>query len=259
MNPAEEKPTVFEREYFLTPAECTPERRMPLTLLINRLIEVATLHADSLGIGYTTLSKHSQTWVLSRVAVEMKLYPGVRDHYTIRTWVSSVSRLFSERDFEICDSRGEVIGHARTVWAALNVDTRTAGDISYLSFVSEYIPGKESPVAKPSRPMVLKDYEVAGTYRFKYTDIDFNRHVNSSRYIELLLNQWPLGFHDRYRLTRFEIAYLHEACFDDEVEVRLHDSDGEVRAELVNGDRALCRAMFRYTPREPENMESYKV
>ena len=37
-----------------------------------------------------------------------------------------------------------------------------------------------------------------------YCDVDFNRHVNSSRYIELLLVRWSLDFHDRNRLTRFE-------------------------------------------------------
>lgn len=49
--------SLFEQTYFLTPAECNPEGRMPITLLINRLIEVATLHANELGIGYATLVK----------------------------------------------------------------------------------------------------------------------------------------------------------------------------------------------------------
>ena len=60
MNPEHEaraqgKPRLFERTYFLTPAECNPQQRMPLTLLINRIIEVATLHATELGIGYADL------------------------------------------------------------------------------------------------------------------------------------------------------------------------------------------------------------
>ena len=118
---------IFSEEYFLTPGECNPEQRMPLTLLINRLIEVATLHANQIGIGYEFLRKEKQTWVLSRVAVEMKRYPGVDDTYRISTWVNSISRLFSERDFEITTDSGEVIGHARTVWAVINTEPRQAG------------------------------------------------------------------------------------------------------------------------------------
>ncbi len=71
---------LFENRYFLTPAECNPQGRMPITLLINRLIEVATLHANAIGIGYGTLVGRHETWVLSRVAVEMSRYPAVNDH-----------------------------------------------------------------------------------------------------------------------------------------------------------------------------------
>lgn len=250
---------IFERTYFLTPAECNPHGRMPITLLINRLIEVATLHANEIGIGYASLVDYNETWVLSRVATEMSLYPGVNDHYTVRTWISSISRLFSERDFEILDGEGKTIGHARTVWAVLNTVSRTVADISRMAWVADFIPAdKLCPVEKPSRPRPLTDCRTE-RYRFTYCDIDFNRHVNSSRYIELLLNQWDLDFHDRNRLTRFEIAYLHEAYFGEEVEVRLADEPAATdtpggtaatRAELLHDGHPLCRALLRFSPRE---------
>lgn len=287
---------VFEARYFLTPGECNPEQRMPLTLLINRLIEVATLHANQIGVGFDFLVREHQTWVLSRVAVEMRCYPGVNEHYAVRTWVSSISRLFSERDFEIADGDGAVIGHARTVWAVIDTRTRSVGDISRIGWMKEIIPDKQSPVEKPSRPKpVAAPVDIAGDarkaqptgddraageeplvpqgyrevkYRFQYTDIDFNRHVNSSRYIELLLNQWSLDYHDANRLTRFEIAYIHEARYNEEVTLRLlpdaEASDAAepccgtpgamapcaIRAELVSPDgQPVFRALLRFSPR----------
>ncbi len=241
---------LFENRYFLTPAECNPQGRMPITLLINRLIEVATLHANAIGIGYDTLVGRHETWVLSRVAVEMSRYPAVNDHYTIRTWISSINRLFSERDFEILDTQGTPIGYARTVWAVLNTDTRQGADISHMEWVADLIPAdKVCPVDKPSRPRPVTGY-AAHPYRFTYCDIDVNRHVNSSRYIELLLNQWSLSFHDEFRLTRFEIAYMREAHYNEEVEVRLqHLDNGVVRAELAHGDAPLCRALLSFSAR----------
>ncbi len=250
---------IFSEEYFLTPGECNPEQRMPLTLLINRLIEVATLHANQIGIGYEFLRKEKQTWVLSRVAVEMKRYPGVDDTYRISTWVNSISRLFSERDFEITTDSGEVIGHARTVWAVINTETRQVGDISRISWIEAIIPGRDCPVEKPGRLRFVNppaspaegDYREI-RYRFQYTDLDFNRHVNSSRYIELLLNQWSLDFHDANRLTRFEIAYMHEARYDMEVTLRLLTlpDASETRAELLDPDgKPMLRALLRFSPR----------
>lgn len=254
-----EIPQVFSRSYFLTPGECNPQQRMPLTLLINRLIEVATLHANQIGIGYAFLTLEHQTWVLSRVAVEMKRYPGVNENYTVVTWISSISRLFSERDFEILAENGEVIGHARTVWAVIDTRSRQVGDISRISWVSELIPGKDSPVDKPSRlrpvlPPSEQQGQTAGfrqtSYRFQYTDIDFNRHVNSSRYIELLLNQWSMEYHDANRLTRFEIAYIHEAHYDEEALLRLQDEGEVTRAELTGADgQPIFRSLLRFSAR----------
>ncbi|MDE6528556.1 MAG: hypothetical protein K2L78_05885, partial [Muribaculaceae bacterium] len=99
--------------------------------------------------------------------------------------------------------------------------------------------------------MCISDRCRTDRYRFTYCDLDVNRHVNSSRYIELLLNHWSLDFHDHNRLTRFEIAYIHEAHYDEEVEVRLTDdpATGSTRAELINQGRPLCRAMLRFSPR----------
>lgn len=243
---------IFEATYFLTPAECNPQKRMPMTLLINRLIEVATLHANHLGIGYEYLAPMHQTWVLSRVAVEMCRYPGVNDNYTIRTWVRSVNRLFSEREFQILDEQGSTLGWASTVWAVLDTDTRKVADISRLEWIADVVPqDMVCPIAKPSRPREPKDYR-SESYRFTYCDLDVNRHVNSSRYIELLLNQWSLDFHDRYRLTRFEIAYLHEAVYDELVEVRLAPMDGQPEttiAELFNGSQPICRSILTFSPR----------
>lgn len=226
---------------------------MPITLLINRLIEIATLHANQLGIGYASLVERKGTWVLSRVAVEMQRYPEVNENYTIRTWVCGINRLFSERDFEILDGQGATIGWARTLWAVINTETRAAEDISHMLWLEEIIPDKECPVEKPSRLRALKEYS-STPYTFTYCDMDFNRHVNSSRYIELLLNQWSLDFHDHNRLYRFEISYIHEAHYDQQVEVRLfsdpNSEQSTTYAELVDGDQALCRALLRFEPRD---------
>lgn len=248
---------IFERTYFLTPAECNPQGRMPITLLINRLIEVATLHANDVGIGYAYLVTRHETWVLSRVGVEMTRYPGVNENYTVRTWMSGINRLFSDRDFEILDGDGNTIGWARTVWAVLNTDNRQAADLSHMYHIRELFPDDKTCEAAPlARLRPLAEYETLH-YRFTYCDIDFNRHVNSSRYIELLLNCRSLDFHDHNRLTRFEISYLHEAYYDEPVEVRLapmppspeFPATEVTLAELVHGDRPLCRALLGYSPR----------
>ena len=72
----------YSETFFLAPGECDPQQRMPLSLLTMRLIQVATYHANQWGVGYETLIKERETWVLSRVAIEMHRYPMVNETYT---------------------------------------------------------------------------------------------------------------------------------------------------------------------------------
>ena len=48
---------------------------MPVWLLTERIIDVATEHANSWEVGYARLIIDNQAWVLSRVAIEMKRWP----------------------------------------------------------------------------------------------------------------------------------------------------------------------------------------
>ena len=114
----------YTREFFLTAGECTPQKEMPLPLLVSRLIEVATEHANIWGVGYAKLIELNQAWVLSRVTVEMTDYPRVNENYTIRTWVEGYNRYFSQRNFEIVDAEGKTLGYARTIWLVIDSEKR---------------------------------------------------------------------------------------------------------------------------------------
>ena len=67
----------YSHSYILTAGESDAEGRMPLTLVTERVIEVATEHANALNIGYDALIKKNIGWVLSRLSIEMLRYPRI--------------------------------------------------------------------------------------------------------------------------------------------------------------------------------------
>lgn len=235
----------FSESFFLTPGECNPEKEMPISVLVSRIIEVATLHANTWGVGFATLAKENQSWVLSRVTIEMKRFPTLNENYKLTTWIENFNKFFSERDFEITDGENNIIGYARTIWVVIDSTTRESVDISRFTFMQDYISEKECPIAKQRKLRPLDEYE-SKQYTFRYCDVDFNRHINSCKYIELLLNQWSLDFHDHHKISRFEIAYMKEAYFDETVEIRIKDMGNDKYTELVHNDEHLCRAHFTF-------------
>lgn len=212
---AENKPLdIYTAEWFLPAGQTDSRGLMPVTLIVARAIEIATLHANALGIGYSKLSRHRMGWVLARLAVEVKRYPGINETYSMSTWIEGYNRYFSDRCYEMRDAGGEPIAWIRSVWVAIDMETRGMADLSELERDCFPLIENKCPVAKCRLPMLKPGTATEeSSYTFTYTDIDFNRHVNTLRYIEAVLNQWTLDFHDKHDIVRLEAAFEHECYF----------------------------------------------
>lgn len=233
----------YTKQYFLIPGEANGQQEMPLTLLTSRIIEIATEHANTLGIGYAQMDPDNLGWVLSRLTIEMDKYPKVNEHYSIITWIESWNRHFSERNFEILDQSGATIGFVRTVWMVINTVTHENAGTSGINFDLSLISERQCPIAKQGKLRQV-ECELPATYTFKYSDIDFYRHVNTVRYIELLLNRFSMDDFDRMSIKRFEIAFMHEGHYGQTVKVMREDSHDNVCIELIGEDIALIRSRF---------------
>lgn len=231
---------IYRREFYLAAGDANPEQSMPIGEVFDRCIEVATDHANALGVGYDDLKEHGQSWVLSRVAIEMLRYPMVNETYSVETWVDSFNRAFSERYFRIYDSGGAVIGNARSTWVAIDVEKRTLADISRFDTLRDSITAaRECPVKPCSRHRVLAGDDLEMSYHtFAYSDLDSNRHVNTVRYVELLMDRWPLEFHDEHNVARIEVSFMKECRYGETAELALRKSEnGPSELEFrVNGE-----------------------
>ena len=98
--------------------------RLTMGVLGNHLLNCAGFHAAERGFGIATLNENHYTWVLSRLAIEMKEYPTAFDKINLYTWIDEVGRLFTSRCFELADENGKTFGFARSIWAAIDVETR---------------------------------------------------------------------------------------------------------------------------------------
>lgn len=225
----------FKRDFFISANESNPEGELAVNILVSNIIEVATAHANSLGIGNPSMEHLGAGWVLSRLTVEMQYYPPVNTSYSIVTWVESWNRHFSVRDFEILDSEGRTCGFARSIWMVLNTVTHENFGLGHLNLESRMISARPCPIERQLKHIeILKEEDetrknvlVANIpveeYTFKYNDIDYYRHVNTVRYVTLLLNSFSLKDFDMMFLKRLELSFLHEGSFGESVDILRHD------------------------------------
>ena len=183
------------------------------------VLNAAGVDAHGKGFGVDALTKHNCSWVLSRLALELDRRPAQYDDYRIVTWISDYGRVLSTRNFVLEDAEGRTFGRAVSQWAMIDLDTRTALDLS-----GEGRAHDDALVAEPSpaeKPRKIRSVEPAEhlAHRVAYSDIDFNRHMNTMRYIDLMFDCMPVETASAQRPVRCDIHFLRECRHGDLLDV----------------------------------------
>ena len=222
--------------------------RLTMGVLGNHLLNCAGFHASERGFGIAEINENHYTWVLSRLAIELEDMPRQYEDFSIQSWIENVYRLFTDRNFELVNKDGKTIGYARSVWAMISMETRKPADLFTLhgESLNHYASDRECPIAKPGRIKVTSSEPVA-EYLTKYSDIDINGHVNSIKYIEHILDLFPMETFKEKSIRRFEMAYVAESYYDDtlsfyleqkneneyDIEVKKNNQEVVVRSKVI--------------------------
>jgi len=222
--------------------------KLTMGVLGNHLLNCAGFHAADRGFGIAELNENHYTWVLSRLAIELEDMPRQYEDFSINTWIENVYRLFTDRNFELRDKNGKTIGYARSVWAMISMESRKPADLISLhgNNLGQYVSDRECPINKPGRIKVSVDAPVE-EYQTRYSDIDINGHVNSIKYIEHILDLFPMDTFKEKQVKRFEMAYLAESYYGDvlsfyleekneneyDIEVKKNNQEVVVRSKVI--------------------------
>ena len=221
--------------------------RLFLGVLGNHLLNAADHHSSRRGFGIAFLMENHYTWVLSRLSVEMDEWPRQYEEVEVETWVESVMKLFTERNFLIRNARdGRIYGYARSIWAMINTETRHPEDLLTLhdGAIVQWVMTPEEkgcPIEKNHARVRFTDDVETRVVATHYSDVDINGHINSIKYIEHILDLFPREQFEQHCLQRFDIAYKTESYLGDTLTFALAVAEtgdpGEVRKNVGSTEK----------------------
>ena len=237
----------WEDEYCISFDEVDTKNEAFLPVLWSFMQETAWHHADHLRLGYSDLMEHNYFWVLSRLSIQMEEYPRWGDQIRVKTWLAGIGRLFALRHFSIADSKGKIIGTAKSAWLVLDLESRKPRKIGpvfkHIEHLFEGVSVTEEPekIPPPAYPKMEKSYTV------RYSDIDMHHHVNNIKYIEWVLDSFPFEMNQTHQIHTFEINFLAESSCGDAIAIHsepLQESQPAFLHHVVRtaDGRELCRA-----------------
>lgn len=238
--------TISSYPFTIQPENVDFTLRASVASIISYMLNVAGTDAHRKGFGVEALQGHSFTWVLSRLAVDINTQPRQYNNIEIDTWVNEFNRLSSTRNFKMRIGE-DVIAAGVSQWCMLNMETRQAVDMTQLKDIYERaMVAEPSPITAPAR---LRDIEPQASVSrpVVYSDIDFNRHVNTLRYIDLIFDSLPIELIEKNNGMRLDINFIAEALYGEVLTIGW-TSEGNVWQFEISSDsgKKLCRAKIEF-------------
>ena len=182
---------------------------------------------DTSGVGF----------ILSKIALDFHKPIFAYEDIEVETFTCE-SRGFSfNRGFRILKD-GEEVACAASVWALVDVNG------GKLIKVNDYSVGFENePIPETVSPMRIKmpsaeSFSPVGKRKIVYSDIDYNMHMNNTRYPNMLCDFMELA--DTERISGMTLSYLHEAALGDTLEVLSAKVENNYFFKTVGKDGKVC-------------------
>lgn len=205
-----EKELTLFKEFEVTSADTDMFGRLKISGLSNFLIQSAISSADKLGFGLQYLKTENLFWVLSRLDVEVYKQAYWYDKITVETWPKTSDGIIYVRDFIVRNSKNEVLARATSGWLAVDLLRKRPKKIT--GIVSEIFHSLKNKKAIEEMPTRLKPVECEKITEIQtsYYDLDLNRHVTTTRYIDWLLDSFDIEFHKNNYAKKLKINFLKE-------------------------------------------------
>lgn len=241
---------IFTEKYNVRWHDTDATREVRPTALLAYMQESANHQFKSAGMPLDRIRDEKGVgFILSRIGIEIAEPLHAYEDIEVETFTCPPRAYTFPRGFRVL-REGRVVARATSQWALVRVAdhslVRAADATDIMAFGDE----PELTLAQPLRfrvPQELAFFEV-GTRRIGYADIDYNLHMNNTKYPDMLCDFLPdpLGT----RVVGMTLSYCHEAAYGETLTVFRADGDeGKHYFRAFHGDQLCLEAMVSTTQR----------
>ena len=176
--------------------------------------------------------------------------PGLDGEMVVSTWPSGSDGLFAVRDFMVSDGNSRLVARAKSYWLVVDSQTKRPQRLAVLPVFPPVFNHPETMDKKLNKLDFHIDKIPAGYFKVNFSDMDIARHVNNTRYIDWIIDDFDAPFRASHFLNEIEIDFLLETSAGDHLAVctdmAVRDSL-QFRHHIKKEDgREVCRAVTKF-------------
>ena len=183
--------------------------RLKPSQILDYLQDVAGDHCALLGTDRQALTPRNLFWAVLRHRVQITRLPRAGEDITVETWPMPTTRTAYPRATAAYDAEGNVLFRCVSLWVLMDAEKRTmvlpgnsGVEVNGIARGGELtVPGS----------MALKPLAQEDRRTVRFTDLDWNGHMNNCRYLDWVTDTLPASFHESRSIKEFSVSYLSEA------------------------------------------------
>lgn len=226
----------YKEEFLIRTCNCDMTGAWRPSAILEAMQETAGTHSALLGLGRNALLDQGVVWVITRVEVVMDRYPKVGERISVETFPMPTRRWFFPRYYIFRDETGAEIGCAGTLWVLLDIHTRRmARPDAYTALLPDNS-DLPAPLGLPATVAEVSGTLTTAEFMPAFTDLDVNRHVNNTKYMDWCVNTLGVETMEANELARFDVNYNMEIRPSQQVRTELRRLGDEFSFSGFVGD-----------------------
>ncbi len=229
----------FTQNYTIKWHDTDANRLVRPSALVTYLQETANEHLIHTGISLDELrDRYGLAFILSSISLRVYEPMFAKDAIEVQTWTCEGRGFRHNRCFRAL-REGKTVAEATSIWALLNLRDGSLVKVEDTPYHIEPDPA----IAFPDLPARLKmpplsEMEFVGERRIGYSDIDYNGHMNNTRYPDMLCDFVPNMRENR--VTGMVLSYRKEAAFGHTLRVFDTKTEGGNLLCIIDEDGNVC-------------------
>lgn len=215
--------------------------------ILSFLEDSAGMHSDSVGFGINDIKDINCTWVLLNWKVRIFSRPNYGSKITIETWGRNSTLAYTFRDFKMYDEDYNLVAIASSKWVLLDATTmslkKLTPDVMDRYQIEDIkVFENETEIGKLPIP---NEFLNTFTYTVQRRDIDINKHVHNSVYLDLAYEFLPEEAFENDNFNNYEIMYKKEIKYGETVHIHYSYINNEHIFTIKSEDEKNLHAIIK--------------
>lgn len=217
---------------------------LTLTGIVNYLQDCSVFQSNDLGIGVDYLVEHNMGWIITYWQIDINRRPHLGDRITIGTSPYGLKGFSGMRNFMIDTEEGERLVTVNSIWILMDLNKYMPLRIPEI-FKERYEIFPKFEMDYLSRKIEIPSLEGLESEKVTVTqyDIDSNRHVNNSCYVNWAIDA-IISKDKAFRpldIKRLRVEYKKQVLLGETVTPVCFLCDDNCRiVEIVNSNDEIC-------------------